>query len=110
VSGVGRNQISFGGGASALEGAFVQFGYATRNLFGRGLTLSVNGQFGGRTTSARLSFSQPYLFDRNIRFGFDLFRSKLDFIDLSNTKVTDAGIDALQTALPDCSIMRQLIR
>ncbi len=81
VSEVGRNQVSFGGGVSALEGAFVQLGYATRNLFGRGQTFSFSGQFGGRTTSARLSFLQPYLFDKSIRFGFDLFRSNLDFID-----------------------------
>lgn len=81
VSEVGRNQISFGGGASALEGAFVQLGYATRNLFGRGQTFSFNGQFGGRTTSLRVGYSQPYLFGRNLRFGFDVFRSNLDFID-----------------------------
>jgi outer membrane protein insertion porin family len=81
VSEVGRNQISFGGGVSALEGAFVQLGYATRNLFGRGQTFSFNGQFGGRTNSARLSFSQPFLFDKDIRFGFDVFRSNLDYID-----------------------------
>lgn len=30
VNEVGRNQISFGGGISALEGGFVQFGYSTR--------------------------------------------------------------------------------
>jgi len=81
VTEVGRNQVSFGGGVSALEGAFVQLGYATRNLFGRGQTFSFNGQFGGRTTSARLSFSQPYLFDKSIRFGFDVYRSNLDYID-----------------------------
>lgn len=81
VTEVGRNQVSFGGGVSALEGAFVQLGYATRNLFGRGQTFSFNGQFGGRTTSARLSFAQPYLFDKNIRFGFDVYRSNLDYID-----------------------------
>jgi outer membrane protein insertion porin family len=81
VSEVGRNQISFGGGVSALEGAFVQLGYATRNLFGRGQTFSFSGQFGGRTTSARLSFAQPYLFDKSIRFGFDVFRTNLDYID-----------------------------
>ncbi len=81
ITEVGRNQISFGGGVSALEGAFVQLGYATRNLFGRGQTLSFSGQFGGRTTQARLSFNQPYLFNRAIRFGFDLYKSRLEYID-----------------------------
>ena len=81
ITEVGRNQVSFGGGVSALEGAFVQLGYATRNLFGRGQTLSFSGQFGGRTTNARLSFLQPYLFNRAIRFGFDLYNSRLEYID-----------------------------
>ena len=57
VNEVGRNQISFGGGVSALEGGFVQFGYTTRNLFGRGQTVAFSGQFGGRRTNARVSFT-----------------------------------------------------
>ena len=81
VTEVGRNQISFGGGVSALEGGFVQLGYTTRNLFGRGQTLSFFGQFGGRRTNSRISFAQPYLFDRRIRFGVDFFRDSLDFFD-----------------------------
>lgn len=78
---VGRNQVSFGGGVSALEGGFVQFGYTTRNLFGRGQTLSFFGQFGGRRTNARVSFFQPYVMGKPIRFGFDLFRDSLDFFN-----------------------------
>lgn len=78
---VGRNQVSFGGGVSALEGGFVQFGYTTRNLFGRGQTLSFYGQFGGRRTNARVSFHQPYLLGKPIRFGFDLFRDSLDYFN-----------------------------
>jgi outer membrane protein insertion porin family len=78
---VGRNQISFGGGVSALDGAFVQFGYTTRNLFGRGQTVSFSGQFGGRRTNARISFMQPFLFNRPLRFGFDLFKDDLDYFD-----------------------------
>jgi outer membrane protein insertion porin family len=85
VSEVGRNQISFGGGVSALEGAFVQLGYATRNLFGRGQTFSFNGQFGGRTTSSSVSFLQPYLFNKSIRGGIDIYHSSLDYINFQQT-------------------------
>ena len=85
VSEVGRNQISFGGGISALEGAFVQFGYSTRNLFGRGQTVSFSGQFGGRRTNARVSFSQPHLFDSRVIFGLDFFRDSLDFFDFQRS-------------------------
>ena len=79
VNEVGRNQVSFGGGVSALEGAFVQFGYTTRNLFGRGQTLSFSGQFGGRRTSARVSFTQPNVFDTRMLFSLDFFRDDLDY-------------------------------
>jgi len=81
LSEVGRNQISFGGGVSALDGAFINLGYTTRNLFGRGQTVSLSGQFGGRRTNARISFMQPFLFNRPLRFGFDLFKDDLDYFD-----------------------------
>ena len=81
VQEIGRNQISFGGGLSALEGGFIQFGYTTRNLFGYGQTLGLNGQFGSRRTLARLSFTEPYFLGKRLRFGADLFRDKLDFPD-----------------------------
>ena len=85
VNEVGRNQISFGGGVSALEGAFIQFGYTTRNLFGRGQTVAFSGQFGGRRTNARVSFSQPYVFDTRMTFSLDFFRDDLDYFDFQRT-------------------------
>ena len=79
VAEIGRNQISFGGGVSALEGAFVQFGYSTRNLFGYGQTLSLFGQVGKLRQNVRLSFSDPYFLGKRVRFGADVFRDAIDF-------------------------------
>jgi len=81
VQEVGRNQITFGGGLSALEGGFIQFGYTTRNLFGYGQTLSLSGQLGQQRQNLRLSFADPYLFGKKILFGADLFRDALDYPD-----------------------------
>lgn len=81
VQEVGRNQITFGGGLSALEGGFVQFGYTTRNLFGYGQTLSLSGQVGQQRQNVRLSFADPYLFGKKILFGADLFRDALNYPD-----------------------------
>lgn len=81
VQEVGRNQITFGGGLSALEGGFVQFGYTTRNLFGYGQTLSLFGQLGKLRQNVRLSFADPYFLGRKLRFGADLFRDAIDFPD-----------------------------
>ena len=85
VAEIGRNQISFGGGLSALEGGFVQFGYATRNLFGYGQTLSLNGQVGKIRQNVRLSFSDPYFLGKRVRFGADVFRDAIDYPDFQRS-------------------------
>ncbi len=85
VSEIGRNQISFGGGLSALEGGFVQFGYSTRNLFGYGQTLSLFGQVGKLRQNVRLSFSDPYFLGKRVRFGADIFRDAIDFPDFQRS-------------------------
>jgi outer membrane protein insertion porin family len=79
VEEVGRNQISFGGGLSALEGGFVQFGYTTRNLLGYGQTLSLNGQFGKYRQTLRISFADSYFLNKQIRYGADIFRDAIDY-------------------------------
>ncbi len=81
VEEVGRNQISFGGGLSALEGGFVQFGYTTRNLLGYGQTLSLNGQLGKLRQTLRISFADTHFLNKQIRFGADVFRDAIDYPD-----------------------------
>lgn len=81
VEEVGRNQISFGGGLSALEGGFIQFGYTTRNLFGYGQTLSLAGQFGKLRQNGRISFSDSYFLGKPVRFGIDVFRDSINYPD-----------------------------
>ncbi len=79
VEEVGRNQISFGGGLSALEGGFIQLGYTTRNLFGYGQTVSIFAQLGSTRQNVRLSFADPYFLGKNLRFGIDVFRDAVNF-------------------------------
>ncbi len=81
VQEVGRNQITFGGGLSALEGGFIQAGYTTRNLFGYGQTLSLYAQVGRQRQNIRLSFADPYFLGKRLRFGADLFRDALNYPD-----------------------------
>jgi len=85
VEEVGRNQISFGGGLSALEGGFIQFGYTTRNLLGYGQTLSLNGQLGKLRQNIRLSFADSYFLGKQIRFGADIFRDAIDYPDFQRS-------------------------
>ena len=85
VEEVGRNQISFGGGLSALEGGFIQFGYTTRNLLGYGQTLSLNGQLGKLRQNLRLSFADSHFLGKQIRFGAEVFRDSIDFPDFQRS-------------------------
>ena len=68
-----RNQLSFGAGISQFEGFFGQLGFQTSNFLGRGETLSVSAQKGARARNYQLAFTEPFLFDRPITAGIDVY-------------------------------------
>lgn len=78
---VGRNDLQFGAGYSELDGFFAQTSFNTRNFLGRGETLGVSLQLGGRSDYYTLSFSEPYLFDRRILLGASIFSTSTDIYD-----------------------------
>jgi outer membrane protein insertion porin family len=69
----GKNSIGLNGGVSGLEGAFVGINYATNNFLGLGETLSVQANVGNLAKSIRFGFTQPYMFDRPLQFGFNVY-------------------------------------
>ncbi len=75
-----RNQFTFGGGVSGLEGTFINSSFSTSNFLGLGETFQISAQRGGRTKSYQFAITEPYLFDRPITAGIDLFASKTDFL------------------------------
>ena len=75
-----RNQLTFGAGVSQYEGVFGQLAFQTSNFLGRGESLTVQMTAGDRSQNYQLAFTEPYLFDRNITGGFDLFKRSLDYI------------------------------
>jgi len=78
---VGRNDLQFGAGYSELDGFFAQTSFNTRNFLGRGETLGVSLQMGGRSDYYTLSFTEPYLFDRRILLGASIFSTSTDIYD-----------------------------
>jgi len=68
-----RNQLSFGAGISQFEGFFGQLSFQTSNFLGRGETLGASLQKGVQATNYQVSFSEPFLFDRPISAGIDVF-------------------------------------
>jgi outer membrane protein insertion porin family len=75
----GKNSIGLNGGISGLEGAFIGLNYSTNNFLGRGETLQVQVSLGNLARSALFGFTQPYLFDRPLQFGFTVFANKYNF-------------------------------
>jgi outer membrane protein insertion porin family len=71
--------FTFGGGYSSVENAFVMVSTSQRNLFGRGQTLEVTAELGGRTTQYNLSFTEPWLFDIPLSAGFRIFKLDRDY-------------------------------
>jgi outer membrane protein insertion porin family len=75
----GKNSIGLNGGVSGLEGAFVGLNYSTNNFLGLGETLSVQASVGNLARSIRFGFTQPYVFDRPMQFGFNVYYTKTKY-------------------------------
>ncbi|MDO8679426.1 MAG: outer membrane protein assembly factor BamA, partial [Acidobacteriota bacterium] len=75
-----RNQISFGAGMSQFEGFFGQLSFQTSNFLGRGESLTVSMTAGSRSQNYQIAFTEPFLFDRNLTAGFDLYKRNLQYI------------------------------
>jgi outer membrane protein insertion porin family len=79
-----RNQFTFGGGVSGLEGTFINASFSTTNFLGAGETFSIYAQSGARTKNYQLSVSEPYFLDRPITAGIDLFKRKITYLSYAN--------------------------
>jgi outer membrane protein insertion porin family len=79
-----RNQFTFGGGVSGLEGTFLNASFSTTNFLGAGETFQIYAQTGKRTKNYSLSISEPYFLDRPITAGIDLYRRKTSYLNYYN--------------------------
>src|ERR1019366_4356314 len=75
----GKNSIGLQGGVSGLAGAFVGINYSTNNFLGLGETLSVQASLGSRQRDVVFGFTEPYLFDRPIQAGFNVYLRKINY-------------------------------
>jgi outer membrane protein insertion porin family len=79
-----RNQFTFGGGVSGLEGTFVNASFSTANFLGLGETFQVSAQSGARTKNYQIAITEPYFLDRPITAGFDIFKRKIRYDTVQN--------------------------
>jgi outer membrane protein insertion porin family len=75
----GKNSIGLQGGVSGLAGAFVGINYSTNNFLGLGETLSVQASLGAYQRDLVFGFTEPYLFDRPIQAGFNVYTRKTNY-------------------------------
>jgi outer membrane protein insertion porin family len=98
----GKNSIGLNGGVSGLSGAFLGVNYQTNNFLGLGETLSVQGNLGNVSRQFLFGFSQPYLRNRPINVGFQIFNNKQDFNAAKNYQAStgqSVNLSAAQQSL-----------
>ena len=87
-----RNQLTFGAGVSQYEGVFGQLGFQTANFLGRGESLTLSLQAGDRAQNYQLAFTEPFLFDRNITGGFDIYKRALQYTGYYTQKSSGGNV------------------
>jgi len=74
-----RNQLTFGAGVSQYEGFFGQLSFQTANFLGRGESVTFAVMAGSQVQNYQLAFSEPYLFDRPITAGINLYSREIRY-------------------------------
>ncbi len=84
----GKNSIGMNGGVSGLSGAFIGLNYQTNNFLGLGETLSLQANLGSISRQFLFGFTQPYIRNRPIQMGFQIFNNKTDYNAAKNYQTT----------------------
>ncbi|RYD18519.1 MAG: outer membrane protein assembly factor BamA, partial [Lysobacteraceae bacterium] len=67
-------QLQLSAGFSSLERFIIQANITQNNFRGKGQTLSAGVNYSTYSKSINLGFTEPYIFDKNIAVGLDVFR------------------------------------
>ncbi len=84
----GKNSIGMNGGVSGLSGAFIGLNYQTNNFLGLGETLSLQANLGSISRQFLFGFTQPYIRNRPVNVGFQVFNQKQDYNAAKNYQAT----------------------
>jgi outer membrane protein insertion porin family len=85
-----RNQLTFGAGVSQYEGFFGQLAFQTSNFLGRGESATFSVLAGARVRNYQFAFTEPFLFDRPITAGIDLYSREIRYY-YSYTQASTGG-------------------
>jgi outer membrane protein insertion porin family len=94
----GKNSIGLNGGVSGLSGSFLGLNYQTNNFLGLGETLSLNANIGNLARTISLGFTEPYLRNKPISVGAQVFSSKRDYNPAKSYAISQGQSANLTTA------------
>jgi outer membrane protein insertion porin family len=77
-------ELQFSAGFSSIEQFILAGSIRQRNFRGRGQTIGLSINYSQFSRSANVSFSEPYLFDRNISAGIDVYRRDFNQFNFTN--------------------------
>ncbi len=94
----GKNSIGLNGGVSGLGGSFLGLNYQTNNFLGLGETLSLAANVGEVQRNIRFGFNEPYVRNRPLNLGFQIFNTKYDYNATKNYQLAGGNPANLSTA------------
>ncbi len=94
----GKNSIGLNGGFSGLSGAFIGANYQTNNFLGLGESLTLQTALGDLQRNFTFGFTVPYVKNRPISLGFQVFTQKNQYNAFKNplSGSTDQNFAAAQ--------------
>jgi outer membrane protein insertion porin family len=78
-------ELQLSAGFSSIESFILQASVQQRNFRGRGQTVGTSISYSRYSKSAQLSFTEPYVFDRNVSFGGDIYRRDYNNFNFTGT-------------------------
>jgi outer membrane protein insertion porin family len=73
--------FSIGGGFSSADGLLGTIDLSQNNFLGRGWLATIKIRAGANIQQGQLSFTEPWLFDRPLSAGFDVFSTQRQFLE-----------------------------
>ena len=79
-------ELQLSAGFSSLENFILNLSVAQRNFRGKGQTLRASANYSTYSKSIELGFTEPYLFDRNLGLGGEIYRRDLSSFNILNNE------------------------
>lgn len=73
--------LTIGGGYSSIDNLIGMLDITQTNLFGRGYSLTLRGELGGRSSYYTVIFRDPWFMDKPLLFGTSLYRQKREYVN-----------------------------